>query len=268
MSERPQLRNDAYAVLIGIDKYEDPRIPNLTFARADAQGIHEVLVDPELGRFPPENVTLLTDEEATERQIRTVIGRDLRRSAGADDLVFIYYAGHGSAEIDPKCAYQDGLEKYIIPADAELDNLFSTAIAMNHIQTFFKRIEAKQILFFIDSCYSGEAGGRTFQNPNFTKRAAMTNDFLEAFSGEGRLVVTACDVNEVSLETTEAKHGLFTYHLIEGLKGKADTDKDGFVSMHELYSYVFDKVSQEARKKDLIGSWTAKSCDSTDYAAK
>jgi len=247
-SEIEQVRENAHAVVIGINEYEDPRIPNLTFARADAEEVYKILIDPKLGGFSPDNVSLLLDGDATERRIRTAIGRDVRRQAGKADLVYIYYAGHGSAEIDPKCRYQDGLEKYLVPADAELDNLFSTGIAMEDIQKFFERIEARQIIFFIDSCYSGEAGGRTFRNPNFQKRAAMTTDFLDGMSGEGRLVVTACDVNEVSLETNEAGHGLFTYYLAEGLKGAADKDQDGLVTTQELYDYIFENVSRHARE--------------------
>ena len=248
MSQSDSYRKNAYAVVIGINEYEDPRILNLTFARADAEEDYRISTDPTLGRFSPKNVTLLLDSNATERRIRTAIGRDVRSQAGREGFVCIYYAGHGSAEIDPKCQYQDGLEKYLIPSDAELDNLFSTGIAMEDIQKFFLRIDAGQIIFFIDSCYSGEAGGRTFRNPNFQKRAAMSAEFLDGMSGEGRLVVTACDVNEVSLETNEAGHGLFTYHLIEGLKGAADKDQDGLVTSDELYAYVFEKVSDHARR--------------------
>ena len=67
-------RDDAFAVIIGINEYVDPNIPNLRFARADAEAIHDVLIDPAIGRFKPENVTLLVDGEATERNIRSALG--------------------------------------------------------------------------------------------------------------------------------------------------------------------------------------------------
>jgi tetrahydromethanopterin S-methyltransferase subunit D len=37
-------------------------------------------------------------------------------------------------------------------------------------------------------------------------------------------------------------HGLFTWVVVEGLKGAADGDKDGYVKTHELVNYVDDKV--------------------------
>jgi len=70
-------------------------------------------------------------------------------------------------------------------------------------------------MFFIDSCYSGDAGGRTFQHPLYQKRAVLTNEFLDDLAGEGRMVLTACDVNEVSLEAQKIGHGLFTYHQMK-----------------------------------------------------
>jgi len=243
-----KFRQNAHAVIIGINKYADPRIVDLAFARADAESIYEVLTDPELGRFLPNNVILLRDEQATQRNIRTAIGTEISRRASEDDLVYIYYAGHGSVEIDPKSMNRDGIETYLVPTDAELDNLFATGIAMEEVQKYFHRIVSKQVLFFIDSCYSGEAGGRTFQNPHYQKRAGLTDEFLDKLSGEGRLVVTACDVNQVSIETKQIGHGLFTYYLIEGLKGAADRDGDGLVTIHELYRYLYDNVSRHARQ--------------------
>ena len=248
MDKAKTYRENAHAVIIGINTYQDPKIQDLRYACADAQGVYDVLTDPELGRFSPENVTLLLDGEATRRNISTEIGTKMRRRAGEKDLVYVYYAGHGSAEIDPKCQYRDGVEKYLVPSDAELDDLFSTGIAMEEIQKYFRRIESKQVIFFIDSCYSGEAGGRTFQNPNYQKRAALTDEFLTDLAGEGRVIVAACDVREVSLETPDLGHGLFTHHLIEGLKGGADRDSDGLVTINELYDYVYENVSEQARR--------------------
>ncbi len=163
-------------------------------------------------------------------------------------MVYIYYAGHGSPLMDPKSRSRDGMEKYLVPTDAELGDLRATGISMDEIQKFFGWIESKQVMFFLDCCYSGEAGGRTFQNPLHKGRNLLTAEFLEDLAGEGRLVVTACDVNEVSLETPEIGHGLFTHYLLEGLKGYADKDQDGLVTVHELYEYVYENVSQHARK--------------------
>ncbi|MBN1352831.1 DUF1566 domain-containing protein [candidate division KSB1 bacterium] len=247
MKKQTNSRQDAYAVIIGINRYLDPLIPDLGFARADAEGVYQTLIDPELGQLSPDNVILLLDEDATQRKIRSAIGTQIPRRAEERDKVLIYYAGHGAPVVDPKTRSQDGMEKYLIPHDAELDDLRASGISMDEIQKFFGWIESKQVLFFIDSCYSGEAGGRTFQQPSYQKRAALTDEFLNELAGEGRLVITACDVNEVSLELADLGHGIFTHYLIEGLKGKADSNNDGLVTERELYEYVYENVSRQAR---------------------
>ena len=242
----PTKRN-AYAVVIGIDNYQDSLIPDLTFARADAEGIYQTVTNAGIVGIPPENVILLLDEEATQRNIRSAIGTKIPRRVGEHDLVYIYYAGHGSPLIDPKSGASDGMEKYLVPVDAELDDLRATGISMDEIRKFFGWIESRQVIFFIDSCYSGQAGGRTFPHPHYQTRAALTSEFLDKLSGEGRVVITACDVNEVSLEIDEIGHGVFTHYLMKGLTGLADRDRDAQVTIHELYEYVYEEVSRHAR---------------------
>lgn len=241
------IRQNRYAVVIGINKYRDPAISNLEYARADAEAVYRVLTDPQLGRIPKENVILLLDEAATQREIRKAVGTTLKQKAGEEDVVYIYYAGHGAPEIDPKSKSSDGLEKYLVPHDGEAEDLFSSAISMEEIRRFFERLIARQVIFFIDSCYSGEAGGRTFPDPRYRSRH-LSGEFLENLAGEGRLVITACHVSEVSLELSALQHGLFTYHLLEGMRGKADQDGDGRVSIDELYQYLYRNVSEEARR--------------------
>lgn len=249
MSGAIKYRKNAYAVIIGINKYQDNRIPNLKFARADAEAIHQILIDPRLGCISPENIILLLDENATQRKIRSAIGTQIPRLTSDNDVVYIYYAGHGYPELDNRTHSHDGMEKYLVPNDAESEDLFSSGISMEEIKRFFSRIAAKQVIFFIDSCYSGCAGGRTFANPNLQTRAPLSGEFLDKLAeGEGRIVITACDVNEVSLEINTIGHGLFTHYLSEGLKGKGDIDRDGLVSIGELYDYVYESVSREARK--------------------
>ena len=240
-------RDDAHAVVIGINKYQDPQIPDLRYARADAEAFYAVLTDPEVGRFNPKNVALLCDEQATEREIRIALGTALPKRAAPDDTVVVYFAGHGAPVIVPRAKSADRMEKYMLPHDAQADHLRASAISMDAIQGFFDWIESNQIIFFIHSCYSGQAGGRSFAQPGLQARAALSAEFLDALGNEGRFVVTACGVDEVSLETPTVGHGVFTYYLVQGLKGAADRDRNGLVTLDELYEYVYDEVEREAR---------------------
>jgi uncharacterized caspase-like protein len=74
-------------------------------------------------------------------------------------------------------------------------------------------------------------------------RANIADTFLERIvAGRGKVIITASAANEVSVEKDELQHGVFTYYLLEGLRGAADTDQDGIVTVDEAYSYVSEKV--------------------------
>ena len=242
-------RVDAHAVVIGINDYQDPRIPTLRYARADAQAMYDVLTDREIGRFKPENVTLLLDDQASYKRIKSEIGTRLPKRTDENSTVCVYFAGHGAPYIDVRNKSSDQMEKYLIPHDADADDLRASGLSMEALQDYFGYITSRQLIFFLDCCYSGGAnGGRSFDLPGIKTRATLTDDFLNSLANDARFVVTACGMNEVSLEAEEIGHGLFTYFLVEGLKGKADTDGDGLVTMDELYSFVSDNVERESRK--------------------
>jgi hypothetical protein len=89
---------DVYAVIIGIGNYQDPSIPPLHFTVNDAQGVYDLLTDPNYGGIAKDHITLLLDQDATASKIKRAIGKWLSQQAKEDDTVLIYYAGHGAPE--------------------------------------------------------------------------------------------------------------------------------------------------------------------------
>ena len=76
----------------------------------------------------------------------------------------------------------------------------------------------------------------------------MDDLFLERLTrSKGRAIVTASRTSEVSIELPELGHGIFTYYLVNGLKGAADLNRDGIISLQELYEYVEQQVSAKSR---------------------
>jgi uncharacterized caspase-like protein len=81
-------------------------------------------------------------------------------------------------------------------------------------------------------------------------RSSLSDAFLDRISGgKGTVIITASGANEVSMESDEFKHGIFTYFLLEGLKGKADVDDDGLITVDELYRYVSDHVARASSQE-------------------
>src|SRR3989441_11130331 len=155
--------HERWAVVIGVGAYESAGIPRLKYTVSDAEAIHQTLIGP--AGFKKENVLLLTDRserKPTLKNIKWALGTFLARSAKKDDTVLIFFAGHGAPEADPRGLERDGLAKYLIPSDADPDDLYSTAFPMDELQTIFGRIEAERVVAFLDACYSGAAGGRPF----------------------------------------------------------------------------------------------------------
>jgi hypothetical protein len=246
-SPPPPARKE-WAVVIGVGHYESAAIPRLRYTVSDAEAIYQTLVGP--AGFKKENVLLLTDtseRKPTLRNIKWALGTFLGRSAQKDDTVMIFFAGHGAPEVDTRGLERDGLAKYLIPSDADPDDLYSTALPMDELQTIFGRIEAERVVAFLDACYSGAAGGRTFASKK--TRASLVDDlFLERLTrSKGRAIVTASRPSEVSIELPELGHGIFTYYLVNGLKGGGDLNRDGIVSLQELYEYVEQQVTKKSR---------------------
>ena len=223
-----------YAVIIGIGAYQDQNIRPLDFTVNDAQSLYDVLTDPQYGGVPKAQVTLLLDKEATARNIKTAIGKWLRQQAGPEDTIIIYYSGHGAPE--------EG-NTYWVTHDAELKNLFATALDNNDIHDMLARLASKRVITFLDACYSAatvQAGDQT--------RSLATEIPWDKFAGEGRVAISASDGKQLSLELDEFRHGVFTYYLLDGLKGKADANQDGVVEVDEIWNYVKSQVTDAARK--------------------
>jgi len=230
-------RKNIWAVVIGINNY--PKIRQLKYAVNDARIIYDYLVN--FNHIPAENVDLLLDQDATLTRLRSTLGTHLKNKAGKDDMVIIFFAGHGATEKDVMSPDGDGLEKYLLPYDADPKDLYATALPMVEVSRIFNRIRSERLIFIADSCYSGASGGRTIGITGI--RANISEAYLDRIArGKGRVIMTASGANEVSAEKDKFQHGVFTYFLVEGLKGQADADKDGLITVDEVYRYVSEHV--------------------------
>ncbi|MCZ6680970.1 MAG: caspase family protein [Candidatus Poribacteria bacterium] len=238
-----------YAVIIGIGKYQDSRIPRLRYTRADAEGMYQYLIDPKRGGFPPENVRLLVDEEATLRNLRSTIGRWLAERVKPEDVVLLFYSGHGGLETDLSGESGDGKNRYLINYDADADDLYATAMPNPELGLMLARIRSQQLIFLLDCCYSGGVASGEGVIKSFNPSASVVkSDVYAPFAGQGRVVISASRADQISFEVPQLEHGIFTYHLLRGLGGEADLDKNGTVTLFELYPYLVKAVEETAQR--------------------
>ena len=222
-----------WAVVIGVGQYQSDDIPDLEFARADAQAMVDFLKSDAAGPF--DDVLFLADEEATGAAMRQALFVFLQQ-ADWNDLVVVYYAGHGA----PDPSRPDNL--YLLPTDADLNGLAATGFPMWDVKTALRRqIAAERVLVIADACHSaGTADGDVVGGSDGN---AIAGGFSQLFTPSRRLMMTAADTNEFSLEDARwGGHGVFTHFLLEGLEGSGDLDKDGIVTFTELFDYVANNV--------------------------
>ena len=231
------VRGQKYALIIGISRYRNSsHIPNLEYADVDARSIYEFLQQPSAGGFSRDNMLLLSNEDATLTTIRRAL-TDFVARASTNDLLLIFFAGHGA----PDAFAPQNL--YVIAHDTQVKNMPDTALAMPELLRYVEQnIKSKRVVLLMDACHSaGVATGGTRDLPN-----NLTNQYLQQllYHQEGRAVITSSDVNEKSHESKKwgNGHGVFTYYVLEGLKGRADSNQDRFVSVGELFRYVRQQV--------------------------
>ncbi len=222
-----------WAVVIGVGEYMSDDIPDLEFAPSDARAVKEFLESDAAGPF--DEVLYLENERATGSAMREALFVFLQQ-ADWDDLVVIYYAGHGA----PDPGRPENL--YLMPTDADVNALGSTGFPMWDVKTALRRqIAAERVLVIADACHSagtadGEAVGGTDHNN-------ISGGFQGLFTPSRRLMMTAADTDEYSLEDERwGGHGVFTHFLLDGLRGAGDLDHNGIVTFTELYQHVSDNV--------------------------
>jgi hypothetical protein len=224
-----------WAVVVGVGEYESEDIPDLEFATADARAVKEFLESDAAGPF--DEVLFLENERATGAAMREALFVFLQQ-ADWDDLVVIYYAGHGA----PDPGRPDNL--YLLPTDADLGSLAATGFPMWDVKTALRRqIAAERVLVIADACHSaGTADGDVVGGSDANN---ISGGFQGLFTPSRRLMMTAADTNEFSLEDARwGGHGVFTHFLLDGLRGAGDLDANGIVTFTELFDHVSSNVRE------------------------
>jgi len=242
-----------YALIIGISRYKNNGhgVQNLNYADADARSIYEFLQRSEGGGFARDNMLLLLNEQATTARIREALSSFINK-ASANDMLLIFLASHGAPD---QLAPQN---LYVITYDTSVVDMPQTALPMLELgRSIDKNVKSRRLVLLFDACHSAglvTEGVRDLANN-------LANLYLETllYHEKGRAIITSSDVNETARESQKwgNGHGVFTYYLLEGLKGNADTNGDHLVSVGEVFRYVRQKVrldtSLQQNPRMLIG---------------
>lgn len=225
--------NDNYAVVIGISKYRDKNIPEVKYARRDAETMAAYLEN--VAGLSKANIKLLTDDGATKSDLEEQMENWLKRRARPNSTVFVYYSGHGTPDVE-------GKEAFIVPYEGHPDSPYKL-YPLKSMYESLNKLSTKNVVVMLDSCFSG-AEGRSVTKQG--TRPLVVSLQTTALSLGKVLVLAASEGSQISSDYEKGRHGLFTYYLLRGMRGEADTDLNGTVDMSELYDYVKKNVAEKA----------------------
>lgn len=235
-------------VFIGINQFEEGSSLNLRFAVDDAVAQAHVFVE-ELGLLQPRDTVLLIAGEPSMPANRqklaalqargVVVGsatrgpilahvRSVARRVDPSGLLVISVASHGFE--------RDGAI-YVLPSDGYRDMLFDTGVNLNAIQSQMTASPAGKKLLLVDACREavGARGAGT----------VFSSGFQEAFAeARGHAVLLSTGAGQLSYEREELGHGVFTYHLLQGLRGSLQGDQDGIIRLGALSDFVANSVRE------------------------
>jgi hypothetical protein len=226
------------ALIVANDEYEQAALRDLLAPRADAEALGQVLGDPQIGHFL---VQVVRNEPSYVIQGKI---EELFSESRSEDLLLLHFSCHGLKS--------ESGELFFAAANTRPKRLESTAVSADFVQRCMRASRSRSVVLLLDCCYGGAfaQGSRV--------RAAGDINVLDSFpqgrlgGGRGRAVISASSAVEYAFEGDRLTHGqpqrpsLFTSALVEGLAtGDADRDEDGWISLDELYDYVFDKVQEQ-----------------------
>jgi len=238
----PNWYQSQYAFVIGIDKYKNPNIPALQNAVNDSKSLSALL------RQMNFTVYEVYNDEATKENIMNKL-KSIQKTIGREDNFLMFFAGHGQG-LPLETGKRTG---YILPYDADIDlasesviDYEDEAIPLETMKKITAAMSAKHVALLLDSCFSGLVMKRSLPAQyNITMEHYI--DFLNRKAID---ILTAGDDQPVS---DGSGHSPFTMAILEGLQNKdADVfDRDGYVTIDELYTYVKERVekSTDARQQ-------------------
>ena len=224
--EKPEL----YGLLVGVSAYHQSQW-SLKYAAKDARDFGDALLKLKGGLYRDVHIEVLTDELATERNVRQKLS-SIKRTMTARDIALFFFSGHGVTLPDQS--------SYLLPVDFDDKDIESTGYNKRLLLDELKRFPSKALVF-LDACQS--AGGlEGFKTTARFDTVGLINEFKSA--GPGLITYASSLSRQLSAELGTLQNGIFTKALVEGLSGSADVNGDKIIDTVELDLYLTRRVKQ------------------------
>ena len=241
ISKAVMQKPNLYALVIGINEYRNKSI-SLNYAVKDAKAFAETLKKMAAPLFEKMFVQVHTAPAATTRGAITKAFESLRMQIRPNDLFVFYNASHGVVDV------VDNEEQFFLLTSNVLllssRHINRDAMGQKELAKLIGNIPAQKKVVILDTCNAGK-GGREIQVALLQQTRGLTDSTAVKLLQRaiGSAVFSASSDSQLALEGYKG-HGLFTYVLLEGLKGKADVKKDGYITILNLADYVEENVTR------------------------
>lgn len=223
----------AIGVVIGISKNKN--LGSVDYARRDAE-IMKLYLNKTLG-FKDKNIEEFYDENATATDLKSYFKKLKGRVTDKTD-VFVFYSGHGAPDTNTNDTYLVAYD--YDPADPE-----TTGFAVKDLYKRIDELGARSATIVLDSCFSGTYNDGTSLIKSASAGLLKPKDPI--FNIRNGVRFTAATNNQIASWYKKRQHGLFTYYFLQGLRGSADDNNDGQITVGELEKYLKINVSEQAR---------------------
>ncbi|MFN8581794.1 MAG: caspase family protein [Gemmatimonadaceae bacterium] len=240
LSARAALNPDAVAVIFGVDYYRT--LPRARFAARDASTMRMYATAVFGVPNDADHVLARLDGDATQAEFRKAFspsGWLARRVTPQSDVV-VFFAGHGTSGPDHS--------PVLLPFDADADYPRETAVQLADVYDALARLKARRVLVFIDACFSGVSRGGVSLSDG--SRPIVVSIEHPALLRDGMAVFAAAQGAQVANDLPDQQHGLFSYQLFRGLRGAADGDGNGAITVSELDAFLSAAVPAGAARRD------------------
>ena len=219
------------------------RLPRRSFAMriVTQRSLRDFSVLRKEAQLPADHLRLLTDQSATLAGVRAALHTWLPRSAGPNDIVYLFFAGHA--------VVAERNESYFVAHDSDPQNLHATGLSFREVNDMLlSKLRAGTVVLLADACHAGGIGWTS--DPAAPSQAQGA---LEALGAKDRafLKLLASRPSERSFEDERwgGGHGVFTFSVLTALRGAAERERDGFVRVSELIDYVSRVVPEQTGAK-------------------
>jgi hypothetical protein len=229
---------DGFAVVAGVSNYQRIRsLPSVS----DVQDVARVLGDPLLCAYPPPQIEVLDEAQATRSALLAALDR-LRDTARPASSVFIYFSGHGGQVTEGALA-----DSYLMPHDGTWrtpEELARTAISGKELTERLRGITAKRVTVVLDCCRAAGLLEAKGESESALDSRLSTRTLATLAQGRGRAVFAASRADGASYSVEGRRNSVFTQHLLAGLRGAAP-GTGGVIRVCDLFHYIQQQVSAE-----------------------